>query len=54
VPLVSPLRDDFREKAREIAIMQNCEIREFADLDELTRLLQEAKDWQPYELIRKE
>jgi CRISPR-associated protein Cst2 len=54
VPLVSPLRDDFREKAREIAIMQNCEIREFADLDELTRLLQEAQDWQPYELIRKE
>lgn len=53
VPILSPLREDFREKSKEIASLQGCTAYEFSDLDELARLLHEAQRWQPFALISK-
>jgi CRISPR-associated protein Cst2 len=52
VPLLSPLRDDYREKLRELAAMQGCDVIPFADVDEMVAALERIKQRDPFKLER--
>lgn len=52
VPLLSPLRDDYRDKLRELASLQECEVIEFTDLDEMARVLNALENREPFALAR--
>ena len=48
VPLLSPLRDDYRTKLKELAEKQGVEVHEFEDLVGLTEILTNLRTCQPY------
>jgi CRISPR-associated protein Cst2 len=50
VPLLSPLRDDYREKLKELAERQGVEAHEFDDLLRLTEILTELRQLSPFRL----
>lgn len=52
VPLLSPLRDDYREKLHKLAEMQGCEVIPFADIDEMVAVFNSLKQRSPFKLER--
>lgn len=52
VPLLSPLRDDYREKLQELAAKQGCDVITFADVDEMVAALERIKQRDPFKLER--
>lgn len=48
VPLLSPLRDDYRTKLKELAEKQGVEVHEFEDLVGLTEILAKLRTCQPF------
>jgi len=50
VPMLSPLREDYREKLKTLAQKQGVEAKEFNDLDELVNILSELKKEKPFRM----
>jgi hypothetical protein len=50
VPMLSPLREDYREKLKTLAEKQGIECREFNDLDELVNILSELQESVPFQM----
>jgi CRISPR-associated protein Cst2 len=50
VPMLSPLREDYREKLKTLAEKQGIEFREFNDLDELVNILFELQESAPFRM----
>ncbi len=53
VPLLTPIREDYREKLETIATMQGCAVARFNDIDGLVQILQELKQLWPLELQKR-
>ena len=51
VPILSPLRDDYRSQLRHLAEEQGVEVHEFADLSELVAIVSEMKGARPVRLF---
>jgi len=50
VPLLSPLREDYRQQLRDLAQKQGVEVCEFDDLVKLTEILSELRQLNPFKL----
>jgi CRISPR-associated protein Cst2 len=50
VPMLSPLREDYREKLKTLAEKQNIEFKEFNDFDELANILSELQKSVPFQM----
>ncbi|GBC81077.1 hypothetical protein HRbin10_00182 [bacterium HR10] len=50
VPMLSPLREDYREKLEELAKKQNVEAKRFVDVDELVNILSELRQAVPFQM----
>jgi CRISPR-associated protein Cst2 len=50
VPMLSPLREDYREKLKTLAEKQGIEFKEFNDLDELVNILSELQESTPFRM----
>jgi CRISPR-associated protein Cst2 len=50
VPMLSPLREDYREKLKTLAEKQGIEPKEFNDLDELVNILSELQESVPFQM----
>jgi RNA polymerase sigma factor (sigma-70 family) len=50
VPMLSPLREDYREKLKTLAEKQGIECKEFDDLDELVNILSELQESTPFRM----
>jgi CRISPR-associated protein Cst2 len=50
VPMLSPLREDYREKLKTLAEKQGIEFKEFNDLDELVNILSELQESIPFRM----
>jgi len=50
VPMLSPLREDYREKLKTLAEKQDIEFKEFNDLDELVNILSELQESTPFRM----
>ena len=50
VPMLSPLREDYREKLETLAQQQSVEAQKFNDLDELVNILRELCNKTPYRM----
>jgi RNA polymerase sigma factor (sigma-70 family) len=50
VPMLSPLREDYREKLKTLAEKQGIEFKEFKDLDELVNILSELQESTPFRM----
>lgn len=53
VPLLSPLRDDYRDRLKTLAASQGVEVHEFADLPELTNVLTTLREVTPIRLFER-
>lgn len=53
VPLLSPLRDDYRDRLKTLAASQGVEAHEFADLPELTNVLTTLREATPIRLFER-
>ncbi len=54
VPLLTPLRDDYREKLKELAGKQGVEVHEFEDIVRLTEILMDLRTCQPFRFALKD
>jgi CRISPR-associated protein Cst2 len=50
VPMLSPLREDYREKLKTLAEKQGIEFKEFNDLDELVNILSKLQESTPFRM----
>jgi CRISPR-associated protein Cst2 len=50
VPMLSPLREDYREKLEKLAQQQSVDARKFDDLDELVGILTELRNDMPFRM----
>jgi CRISPR-associated protein Cst2 len=50
VPMLSPLREDYREKLKTLAEKQSIEFKEFNDFDELANILSELQKSVPFQM----